>query len=185
MQAALNILPLLAFLLAFKWAGFYVATGVLMAAMVLLALIDYLRVRRVSKMHAFSTVLVLVFGSATLALHDPLYLQLKPTILLWLLAIAFLASQWIGAAPLAQRMLEPTLSGGLAIERSLWLKINLMWVTAYLLLGLLNLFMVHLYRIRIVTLQTYVYFKFFGLTIAIFALAVGQSLWLQRRNEAA
>lgn len=185
MQTALNILPLLAFLVAFKWAGFYVATGVLMAAMVLLALIDYLRVRRVSKMHALSTVLVLVFGSATLVLHDPLYLQLKPTILLWLLALAFLGSQWIGAAPLAQQMLEPTLSGGPAIERTLWLKINLMWVVAYLLLGLLNLFVVHLYQIRIITLQTYVYFKIFGLTIAIVALAVGQALWLQRRSAAA
>jgi intracellular septation protein len=184
MQAALNILPLVS-LPAFKWAGFYVATGVLMAAMVLLALIDYLRLRRVSKMHALSTLLVLVFGTATLALHDPLYLQLKPTVLLWLLALAFLASQWIGSAPLAQRMLEPALDGGPAIERSLWLRLNLMWVIAYLLLGLLNLYVVHLYQIRIVTLQTYVYFKFLGLTIAIVALAVGQALWLQRRSEAA
>ncbi len=31
----------------------------------------------------------------------------------------------------------------------------------------------------------HVYFKIFGLTIAIVALAVGQALWLQRRSAAA
>jgi intracellular septation protein len=185
MQVALILLPLAAFLLAYIWAGIYVATGVLMAAMVLLALIDYLRLRHVSKMHALSTVLVLVFGTATLALRDPLYLQLKPTILLWLLALAFLGSQWIGAAPLAQRMLEPTLSSGPAIERALWLRINLVWVMAYLLLGVLNLFVVHLVAVHVASLQTYVYFKVFGLTIALGALAAGQAIWLQRRSESA
>ena len=93
MQAALNFLPLAAFMLAYHYAGIYVATAVLMAAMVLLALVDYLRVRRVSPMHAVSTVLVLIFGSATLILHDPRFLKIKPTLLLWLMALAFLGSQ--------------------------------------------------------------------------------------------
>jgi len=185
MQALLNFLPLAAFLVAFKWSGIYVATGTLMAAMVVLALLDYLRLGRVSKLHALSTVLVLVFGSATLALRDPLYLQLKPTILMWSLALAFLTSQWIGKAPLAQRMLEPTLGEGRALDRALWVRINLVWVMAYLFLGVLNLFVVHLVTIHVASLQSYVYFKVFGLTIALGALAVGQALWLHRRGEAA
>jgi intracellular septation protein len=185
MQAVLNFLPLAAFLVAFKWAGIYVATGVLMAAMVLLALVDYLRLRSVSRMHAVSTVLVLVFGTATLVKRDPVYLQLKPTILMWLLALAFLGSQWIGSAPLAQRMLEPTLSGGATFERSVWLRFNLMWVAAYALLGVLNLFVVHLVTINVASQQVWVYFKVFGLTIALAALAVAQALWLQRRSESA
>jgi intracellular septation protein len=180
MQAALNFLPLAAFMLAYKWAGIYVATSVLMVSMVLLALIDYLRLRRVSPMHALSTVLVLVFGTATLLLHDPRFLKLKPTILLWLLALAFLGSQWIGKAPLAQRLLEPALAAGIAIDRHLWLRVNLLWVSVYLLLGLSNLWVA-----QVASEQTWVYFKGFGLTIALAALAVGQALWLQRRSAAA
>ena len=107
MQAALNFLPLAAFLLAYKFGGIYVATAVLMAAMVLLALVDYLRLRRVSPMHAVSTVLVLIFGTATLVFHDPRFLKVKPTLLLWIMALAFLGSQWIGAMPLSQRLLGP------------------------------------------------------------------------------
>jgi intracellular septation protein len=182
MQVMLILLPLAAFLLAYLWAGIYVATGVLMVAMTLLVLVDYLRLRSVSKMHALATVLVLVFGTATLAFRNPLFLQLKSTILFWLLALAFLASQWIGAAPFAQRMLEPTIRGGTVIERTVWLRMNLMWVGAYLLLGLVNLLVVHIASLQ-AYVYFYVYFKIIGLAIA-FALALGQALWLQRRSVA-
>jgi intracellular septation protein len=177
MQAALNFLPLAAFLLAYKFGGIYVATAVLMTAMVLLALVDYLRLRRVSPMHAVSTVLVLVFGTATLVFHDPRFLKVKPTLLLWIMALAFLSSQWIGAMPLSQRLLAPALAPGANVSRPQWLRINLTWVGAYLFLGALNLYVAHAE-----SEQTWVYFKVFGLTIAVVALFVGQALWLQRRQ---
>src|SRR5579862_496583 len=178
MQAVLNFLPLAAFLLAYHYGGIYPATLVLMVAMLLLTLVDYLRLRRVSPMHALSTVLVLIFGTATLVLHDPRFLKVKPTLLLWLMAVAFLGSQWIGAMPLSQRMLEPALAPGVSVSRPQWLRINLIGVAAYLLLGSLNL-----YIARAASEQTWVYFKVFGLTIALAALAVGQALWLQRRRQ--
>ena len=177
MQAALNFLPLAAFLLAYRYGGIYVATAVLMAAMVLLTLVDYLRLRRISPMHAVSTVLVLIFGSATLVLHDPRFLKIKPTLLRWLMAVAFLGSQWIGATPLSQRLLEPALAPGASLSRPQWLRINLVWVSAYVLLGCLNLYVAHS-----ASEQTWVYFKVFGLTIALALLGVGQALWLQCRR---
>jgi intracellular septation protein len=178
MQAALNFLPLAAFLLAYHYAGIYVATAVLMASMLVLALVDYLRFRRVSPMHALSTVLVLIFGTATLVLHDPRFLKIKPTLFLWLLALAFLGSQWIGAAPLSQRMLEPALAPGATVSRPQWQRINLIWVAAYLLLGCLNLYIAHTASER-----AWVYFKVFGLTAALLVLGVGQAIWLQRRRQ--
>ena len=176
MQAALNFLPLAVFMLAYHFRGIYVATAVLMGAMVLLAGVDYLRVRRVSPMHALSTVLVLVFGGATLAFHDPRFLKIKPTLLLWLMALAFLVSQWIGRMPLVQRLLEPALTHGTSLPRERWLRVNQVWVLAYLLLGALNLYVAHH-----ASEQAWVYFKVFGLTIALMALAMGQALWLHGR----
>ena len=175
MRALLNFLPLAAFMLAYKLGGIYVATTVLMIAMVLLALADYLHSRRVSAMHALSTVLVLVFGGATLAFHDPRFLKIKPTLLLWLMALAFLGSQWLGSAPLVQRMLEPALPPGTCLSRARWLRVNLVWVVAFLFLGALNLYVAHT-----ASEQTWVYFKGFGLSIAFAALAMGQALWLHR-----
>ena len=138
-------------------------------------MVDYLRSRRVSTMHALSTVLVLVFGGATLIFHDPRFLKIKPTLLLWLMALAFLASQWMGRAPLVQRMLEPALPPGTSLSRARWLRANLVWVAAFLLLGALNL-----YVARAASEQTWVYFKGFGLSIALAVLAMGHALWLHR-----
>jgi intracellular septation protein len=176
MQALINFLPLAAFMLAYRFGGIYVATAVLMGSMVALAAVDYLRFRRVSPMHALSTVLVLIFGAATLALHDPRFLKVKPTLLLWLMGLAFLGSQWIGARPLAQRLLEPALVAPVPLSRRQWLRINLVWVAAYLALGALNLYVAYAASER-----AWVYFKGFGLTIALATLGIGQALWLQRR----
>ena len=177
MHAVANFLPLAAFMLAYRFGGIYVATAVLMVAMVLLAVADYLWQRRVSPMHAVSTVLVLIFGTATLVLHDPRFLKIKPTLLLWLMALAFLGSQWLGRTPLAQRFLEPALAPEVQLSRRQWLRINMVWVGAYLALGFLNLYVAHA-----ASEQSWVYFKVFGLTIALAALGMGQALWLQRRT---
>ena len=177
MQAALNLLPLAAFALAYHYGGIYVATAVLMGAMVLLVAIDYLQQGRVSPLHAFSAALVLLFGTLTLVLHDPRFLKLKPTILLWSMAVAFLGSQWIGRMPLAQRMFEPAMPEQLPVSASRWTRVNLFWVLVYVLLGALNL-----YVARAASETVWVYFKVFGLTIALAALAMGQALWLHRRS---
>jgi intracellular septation protein len=180
MHALLNFLPLAAFLIAYLLGGIYTATAVLMAAMVLLAGIDWLRTRRVSPMHALSTVLVLMFGSATLLLHDPRFLKWKPSVLLWLLALAFLGSQFVGRLPLIQRMLEPAVPGSERLARGEWLRLNLAWVAAYAVLGALNLLVAYHTSER-----TWVWFKVLGLTAATMTLAVWQASWLQRRSEQA
>jgi len=179
MQALLNFLPLAAFMLCYRLGGIYAATVALMVSMVVLAVVDYLRLGRVSAMHALSTVLVLAFGGATLLFHDPRFLKLKPTLLMWLLALGFLGSQWIGEKPLAQRMLEPALPPGTSLPRERWLRANLVWVAAYAVLGALNL-----YVARVASEQDWVYFKGFGLTIALALLAMSQALWLHRGRAA-
>src|SRR5688500_1876238 len=70
MQNLLDLAPLVAFLVAYYAADLYTATAVLMVAMALLLVVDYVRERRIPPMHALSAVLVFAFGAATLALHD-------------------------------------------------------------------------------------------------------------------
>src|SRR5690349_21354976 len=96
MQALTEFAPLVAFFVAYMLGGLYVATAVLMAAMLALVAWDWLRLRRVPPMHSLSAALVLIFGSATLALHNPLFIQWKPTVFFWLVSLAFLGSAWIG-----------------------------------------------------------------------------------------
>src|SRR5947199_221428 len=97
MQALTALAPLVAFFVTYRLRGLYAATAVLMAAMVLVLALDWLRHRRIPALHALSAALVLVFGSATLLLHNRLFIQWKPTVLFWALGLAFLASARIGA----------------------------------------------------------------------------------------
>src|SRR5580704_15382713 len=94
MQALSALAPLAAFFVTYSLRGLYAATAVLMAAMVALLAFDWLRQRRIIPMHALSAVLVLIFGSATLLLHNRLYIQWKPTVLCWLVSAAFVGSFW-------------------------------------------------------------------------------------------
>ena len=107
MQAVLDLLPVAAFVVTYYAAGFYAATAVLMIAMLALLVVDYLRLRRIPPLHLLSAALVLTLGGTTLLLHDVRFLKWKPTVFLWLVAIAAIGSTWYGRAPLAQRLLQP------------------------------------------------------------------------------
>ena len=142
MQAVTEFAPLVAFFIAYLLGGLYVATAVLMAAMLALLALDWLRLKRIPQMHSLSAVLVLIFGGATLALHNPLFIQWKPTVFFWLVSLAFLGSAWIGERTLAERLLGTTLAEAfgerLRMGATLWRRLNLLWVVFYALLGALN-----------------------------------------------
>src|SRR5207302_1131038 len=110
-----------------------------MAAMVLVLALDWLRHRRIPALHALSAVLVLVFGSATLLLHNRLFIQWKPTVLFWALGLAFLASSRIGERTLTERLLAPALGERLRASPAQWQRLNLSSGVLYALLGALNL----------------------------------------------
>lgn len=177
MQAVLALAPLVAFFVAYSLRGLYVATAVLMVAMVVLLGIDWLRTRRIPPMHALSTVLVMIFGGATLLLHNRIFIQWKLTILCWLVSGAFLATFWIGERTLAQRFLGPALEGQLLVNEALWRRVNAASAAFYALLGALNLAVVYGASER-----TWVYFKMFGVVALIFVFVALQVFWLYSRG---
>ena len=180
MQALLDFLPLAAFLVAYRLGGIYTATAVLMASMVVLLAIDWLSKRQLPAMHLLSAALVLLLGTATLVLRDVRFLKWKPTIFLWLVAVAAAGSGWIGKAPLAQRLLSPMLNTGAQLSRQVWLRLNWLWVAFYALLGAANLWVA-----RTASERAWVNFKVFGLTAAFLLFAVAQAAWLARTQPAA
>jgi intracellular septation protein len=179
MQAVLGFAPLVAFFVAYSLRGLYAATAVLMAAMVLLCAFDWVRGRRIPPMHALSTVLVLIFGAATLILHNRLFIQWKLTILCWLVSAAFFATFWIGGRTLAERFLGPALEGHLQVGEGLWRRVNGWSGVFYALLGALNLAVVYGASER-----TWVYFKMFGVAALIFVFMGAQVFWLHSRATA-
>jgi len=175
MQALAEFAPLVAFFVTYSLRGLYAATGVLMLAMLALLAFDWLRLRRIPPLHALSALLVLLLGTATLLLHNRLFIQWKPTVLFWLVSIAFVASTWIGERTLTQRFLEPALAGRVAVSTAQWRRMNLCSALFYAALGGLNLAVAYGASER-----AWVYFKLFGLALLTFAFVALQMLWLSR-----
>ncbi len=175
MRSLLEFFPLLIFLIAYYVRDLYFATAALMAAMVALLIFDLVLTRRVPKMHLLSTVLILVFGSATLILRNARFVQWKPTVLLWILALAFAGSCFIGKKPLVQQFLQPAL-GERQLEREQWLRLNWLWAGFYALLGLANILVALNAPERV-----WVNFKVIGLTAATLVFLVAQVVWLNAR----
>ncbi len=175
MLALLEYLPLVAFGLAYWLDGLYTATATIMVAMTLTLLIAWKVKGQLPKVNAISTALVLVFGTATLILRNAQFIQWKPSVFLWLLAAAFLVSAFVGAQPLAQRLLQPAL-GEVTRTRRQWLAANWACVVFLLIIGAANL--AFAYRF---SEATWVRFKLFGLPAAMFVFMLLQVWWLHSR----
>lgn len=180
MQALTGLAPLVAFFVTYWIGGLYAATAVLMAAMLLLLGVDWLRERRVPPLHALSAVLVLIFGAATLLLRNRLFIQWKATVLLWVVSAAFVASSWIGERTLTERLFAPTLATGQQVSPTVWRRLNVSSAALYALLGVLNLIVAYNASER-----AWVNFKMFGLTLLTFLGIFLQLLWLGARGGAA
>jgi intracellular septation protein len=175
MQFLFELAPIIAFVVAWKLGGIYVATGTIMVAMAVVIAVDFIRTRRIQKMHGMSAVLVWVFGAATLILHDMRFIQWKPTIFYWLVAIMLFGSMWIGKQPLLQRLMSAAMEDQTQISETSWRRANLLHAVFYVLLGAANL--VLMYR---VSEGTWVKSKpvFF---VALFLFTFAQLFWLMRK----
>jgi len=179
MQLLFDFLPIIAFFVAYKIADIYVATMVLIVAVIVQSAIQWLRKRKLNSMHIISAVLVLIFGGLTLAIHDRSFIMWKPTIVNWLFAAGFLASQLrvFGGRPLVQRLMSSA-EAGVDLSTASWRHLNLMWVGYFALLGLANL-----YVFRNFDEATWVNFKLFGMLGLTFVFVVVQGMWISSRAQ--
>src|SRR5437870_3962360 len=73
--------PFRIFFAAFKWGGFFVATGAFMAAICVSLALGYTIEKKISPMPLFTAVMVLIFGGLTLYLENKTFLKVKVTII--------------------------------------------------------------------------------------------------------
>src|SRR5262245_49109963 len=76
--------------------GIFVATAVFMVAVVVALAVSYALTRHLPVMPLVTAVIVLVFGSLTLLLHDEHFIKLKPTIIYLLFAAVLLGGLAVG-----------------------------------------------------------------------------------------
>ncbi len=171
MKMFFDFFPIILFFVAYKLEGIYVATMVAIAATFLQVGWVWLRHRRVEPMHLITLGLIVVFGGATLYLHDEQFIKWKPTVINWLFGVAFLASQFIGERPFIQRMM----ANNIELPHHVWYRLNMSWALFFLFLGGVNLFVIYMFDT-----DTWVNFKLFGMLGLTFAFVILQAIFLSR-----
>jgi intracellular septation protein len=119
----------------YTFDGIYSATAVLMLATVAQVVLTYAFTRTLEKRLLWLCAAVLIFGGATLVFHNQMFIQWKPTIFNWVLALAFGGSQFIGE----KNLMERTLGSQLHLPKPVWRRLNLLWVANFAVVGGLNL----------------------------------------------
>ncbi len=153
MKFLFDLFPVILFFVAFKVFDIYIATGVVIAATMAQIAWVWHRHGKVDTMLWVSLALVVVFGGATLILHDETFIKWKPTILYWLFAgTLFGSAQFFG-----KNLIRAMLGEQLQLPESLWIRLNYAWIGFFTVMGVLNLWVAFNF-----STDTWVSFKLFG-----------------------
>jgi intracellular septation protein len=178
MKFLFDLFPIILFFVAFKLGDIYTATIVAMVATIGQILWVYYRHRKIDAMQWVSLVMILVFGSLTIFLHDKTFIQLKPTALYWLFSgVLFVSAQffqknWIQVLMGKQITLKEPHS------KSIWHQVNMAWAIFFFFMGILNLYIAFEF-----SEETWVNFKLFGSTALLVIFVILQGMWLSRHME--
>ncbi|WP_153100327.1 septation protein A [Paraburkholderia hayleyella] len=174
MKFLFDLFPIILFFVTFKIWGIYTATAVAIAATLAQIAWVALRHRKVDGMLWVSLGVVVVFGGATLVLHNDTFIKWKPTVLYWAFAVVLLVSQLAFGKNLIQAMMGKQIT----LPTRVWGQLSAAWAVFFALLGVLNLFVAYRF-----STDTWVNFKLFGATGCLIAFILGQSLWLAKHMK--
>ena len=171
MKFLFDLFPILLFFLAYKLYDIYVATAVAIGAAFVQTGAYWLKHRKFEKMHVITLGILILFGGLTLALHDPVFIKWKPTVVNWLFGVAFLGSQFFGKQTLVERMMGHAISA----PPPVWARLNWAWTLLFVFMGLLNLYVAFNF-----SEDTWVNFKLFGMTGLTLIFVFAQAFYLSR-----
>jgi intracellular septation protein len=150
--------------------GIFVATAVFMVAVLLALAASYVLTRRLPAMPLVTAVIVLVFGSLTLVLHDEHFIKIKPTIIYVLFGAVLLSGLAVGK-PLLGMVFDSVFH----LTEEGWRKLTVRWALFFFALAILNEVVW-----RSQSTDVWVSFKVFGVVPLTFVFAALQYPLLTR-----
>ena len=203
MKLLLDFLPILLFFAVFKygqghkeWAssfatdhlGFMVSGGVvdptqapvLLATLVVIvatfAQIVFLlaRGKKVDMMLWISLGLVTVLGGATIWFHSDTFIKWKPSVLYWVMALAFWGSQFFAKKNLLQTLMGDQLD----LPPPVWARLSMAWIAFFAAMGVINLAVAYSF-----SLDAWVNFKLFGGMGLMVLFTLAQGVYLSRHMK--
>jgi intracellular septation protein len=149
------------------------ATAAFMGATLVALVASKWRLGRVSPMLWLSSVLILGFGSLTIWLNDPFYIQIKPTVI-YLFFAAVLFGGLVRGKPMLRVLLHAAFEG---LNEAGWLKLSRNWAWFFVVLAVLN----EVLR-QVLSFDGWLQAKLYGFTALSFAFALAQLPMLLRHG---
>ncbi len=174
MKFLFDLFPVVLFFAAFKLFDIYVATAAAIAATFLqIGWLKWKR-RKVDTMMWVTLIIIVVFGGATLALHDETFIKWKPTVLYWLFATV------LGGAELLFRknLIRAMLGEQVRLPDGAWSRLNWSWAGFFVFMGAANLYVAFNF-----STDTWVNFKLFGGMGLMLLFVLLQAAFLARHIE--
>ncbi len=135
MQIFLEYAPIILFFAAYKLKDIYFATGVAIVASVLAIAYTWFSTKKVSPMQWLSLGIIVVFGGATLLLHDETFIKWKPTALYAAFGVTLLVGKlffkrdWISVLFKQAQIDAPS---------NVWNRLTWAWVVFFAFMAALN-----------------------------------------------
>jgi intracellular septation protein len=170
---AIEIGPLVAFLVAWAVAGILWATGALMVASAVSLVASRIFLGRVPPVVMATAVLVFVFGGLTLWFQDPSFIKLKPTIINLLFAGVLIVGLIRN-----QPFLKMLFGEAFNLTEEGWRKLTMRWIVFFVVLAGLN----EVIRLNFSD-AVWVNFKAYGILTLTLVFAMAQIGFI-RRHEA-
>jgi intracellular septation protein len=203
MKLLLDFLPILLFFGTFRFAeankdsaaafasdqfGFLVSGGVvgvgeapvLLATLVVIAAtlaqvaVTLLRGKKVDMMLWVSFALVTVLGGATVWFHNETFIKWKPSVLYWVMGLAF----WVSQAFFRKNLLQVLIGEQLDLPATVWQRLNFAWIAFFGMMGLLNIYVAYSFATDV-----WVSFKLFGGIGLMLIFTIAQGLYISRHMK--
>ncbi len=183
--------PLLVFFLAYRHftpkggdAGIAAVVGVtkstiaFMAATVVALVISKWRLGKISPMLWLSSTLIIAFGTLTVFLGDPTWIQIKPTVI-YVLFAAILFTGLRFRRPMLRDLLQSAFDG---LDDEGWLKLSRNWAWFFVVMAVLNELLRHWFNKDNGGFETWLTIKVWGVTALSFAFTFAQLPMLLRHG---
>ncbi|MDA8128617.1 MAG: septation protein A [Betaproteobacteria bacterium] len=150
--------------------GIYLATLVAIVASIGQIAWVKLRGRHTDTMMWVSLGIIILFGGATLWLHDETFIKWKPTVLYWMFAAII-----FGSALFDRNVIKSLMKEQMELPDSAWGRLNASWGGFFALMGVANLVVAFNF-----STDAWVNFKLFGSLGLMLVFVIGQSMMLTR-----
>ncbi len=155
MQQLLDYIAILAFVVIyFLTSDIFIATAVLMVGVTVQLGAYWLLKKPIGNELKLTFWASIVFGGMTLIFRDETFIQWKPTIVNWLLALVLIGAHLITRTFLIQKMLGAVM----VLPDNAWRALTYGWAAGFTVIGAVNLWVAYNF-----SMDTWVTFKFIGL----------------------